>query len=73
VILVWACFLAVTGTAQIARAPQVLGAVFPWHAIRFLILNKLHGFVVLGAVFLVVTGTETFTRIWDISAPGPFA
>ncbi len=26
--------------------------------VRFLILNKLHGFVVLGAVFLVVTGTE---------------
>jgi KUP system potassium uptake protein len=58
VILVWLCFLAVTGAAQIARAPQVLGAVFPWHAIRFLIFNKLHGFVVLGAVFLVVTGTE---------------
>ena len=58
VILVWLCFLAVTGAAQIVRAPQVLSAVFPWHAIRFLILNKLHGFVVLGAVFLVVTGTE---------------
>jgi KUP system potassium uptake protein len=58
VILVWLCFLAVTGAAQIVRGPQVLSAVFPWHAIRFLILNKLHGFVVLGAVFLVVTGTE---------------
>jgi KUP system potassium uptake protein len=43
---------------QVARTPQVLGAIFPWHAVRFLILNKLHGFVVLGAVFLVVTGTE---------------
>jgi KUP system potassium uptake protein len=58
VILVWLCFLAVTGVAQIVREPQILSAVFPWHAIRFLILNKLHGFVVLGAVFLVVTGTE---------------
>ncbi len=58
VILVWLCFLAITGAAQIVRGPQVLSAVFPWHAIRFLILNKLHGFVVLGAVFLVVTGTE---------------
>jgi KUP system potassium uptake protein len=58
VILIWLCFLAVTGAAQIARAPQILAAVFPWHALRFLILNKLHGFVVLGAVFLVVTGTE---------------
>ncbi len=58
VILVWLGFLAVTGAAQIVREPQVLAAVFPWHAIRFFILNKLHGFVVLGAVFLVVTGTE---------------
>ena len=58
VILVWLCFLAFTGAAQIIREPQVLAAVFPWHAIRFLILNKLNGLVVLGAVFLVVTGTE---------------
>ena len=58
VILIWLCFLALTGAFQIARTPQVLLAVFPWHAMRFLIFNKLHGFVVLGAVFLVVTGTE---------------
>ncbi|MCB2147315.1 MAG: potassium transporter Kup [Deltaproteobacteria bacterium] len=58
VILTWLCFLAFTGAVQVARTPQVLAAVFPWHAARFLIFNKLHGFVVLGAVFLVVTGTE---------------
>ena len=58
VILVWLGFLAVTGAVQVAHTPQVLSAVFPWYAIRFLILNKLHGVVVLGAVFLVVTGTE---------------
>jgi len=58
VILIWLCFLAVTGAVQVARTPQVLTAIFPWHAVRFLVLNKLHGFVVLGAVFLVVTGTE---------------
>ena len=58
VILVWLGFLAVTGAVQVAHTPRVLSAVFPWHAIRFLVFNKLHGFVVLGAVFLVVTGTE---------------
>jgi KUP system potassium uptake protein len=58
VILVWLCFLAFTGAVQVTRSPQVLSALLPWHAIRFLIINKLHGFVVLGAVFLVVTGTE---------------
>jgi KUP system potassium uptake protein len=58
VILVWLCFLAVTGAVQVARTPEVLFALLPWYAIKFLIFNKLHGFVVLGAVFLVVTGTE---------------
>jgi KUP system potassium uptake protein len=58
VILVWLGFLAVTGGLQILREPGVLEAVFPWHAFRFLASNKVHGFMVLGAVFLVVTGTE---------------
>ncbi len=58
VIFVWLCFLAVTGVVQVARTPEVLSAVFPWYAAEFLIVNKFHGFAVLGAVFLVVTGTE---------------
>jgi len=58
VILIWLCCLAITGVLQILQAPQILEAVYPWHVVQFLIVNKLHGFMVLGAVFLVVTGTE---------------
>jgi KUP system potassium uptake protein len=58
VILIWLCFLAVTGAWQVVQTPGVLMALLPVHALRFLLLNKLHGLVVLGAVFLVVTGTE---------------
>ncbi len=58
IIMVWLIFLAITGVAQIIRSPQILAAVFPWHGIEFLLLNKAKGFLVLGAVFLVVTGTE---------------
>jgi KUP system potassium uptake protein len=58
VILIWFFVLAVLGTVQIVRDPKVLFAVFPWHGITFLVQNRLHGFVVLGAVFLVVTGAE---------------
>ena len=58
VILIWLCFLAVSGAIQLLNNPKVLEAVFPWYAVEFFIINKLHGFVVLGAVFLVVTGTE---------------
>jgi len=58
VILIWFIVLAVLGTVQIVRDPKILFAVFPWHGMTFLIQNRLHGFVVLGAVFLVVTGAE---------------
>jgi KUP system potassium uptake protein len=58
VILLWFVVLAVLGMIQIARVPNVLSALFPWHGIMFFIKNGLHGFVVLGAVFLVVTGAE---------------
>jgi KUP system potassium uptake protein len=54
----WFAVLAVLGTVWIARYPDVLVAVDPRHAVRFLIENRFHGFAVLGAVFLVVTGGE---------------
>jgi KUP system potassium uptake protein len=58
VILVWLSFLAVTGLVQVVRTPRILMAVMPWYALKFFIINRLDGFVALGAVFLVVTGTE---------------
>ncbi len=58
VMLVWFCVLGILGFAQIARYPQILAAAVPSHALQFLLVNKAHGFVVLGAVFLVVTGAE---------------
>jgi KUP system potassium uptake protein len=58
VIFVWFSVLAVLGFFQIARTPQVLAAMLPWYGMKFILTNKFHGFVVLGAVFLVVTGAE---------------
>jgi len=58
IILLWFAVLAVLGVSQIINNPDVLSAVNPVYAIEFLIHNKLHGFLVLGAVFLVVTGAE---------------
>lgn len=58
VILVWFAVLAILGIFGIARAPQVLAAVIPLHGIRFFLDNGWHGTLVLGAVFLVVTGGE---------------
>ena len=58
VMLIWFFVLAILGTGQIVRNPKVLVALFPWRGIMFLIQNRLHGFIVLGAVFLVATGAE---------------
>ena len=58
VMLVWFAALAILGIAQIARHPSVLVAVNPAYASDFFIQNGWHGFLILGAVFLVVTGGE---------------
>src|SRR5881409_1822168 len=58
VMLVWFFTIAVLGLNGILRNPAVVGAVLPSHAVRFFGENAGRGFVVLGAVFLVVTGGE---------------
>lgn len=56
--LFWLLALALLGLASIIRAPAILGAVNPMHAAEFFARNGSTGFLVLGAVFLVVTGGE---------------
>ncbi|HEY4281603.1 MAG TPA: KUP/HAK/KT family potassium transporter, partial [Chthoniobacterales bacterium] len=58
VTLLWFVTIAGFGIHQIARAPQVLGAINPLWAVQFFTSNGWTGFVVLGAVFLAVTGGE---------------
>jgi len=58
VMLVWFLTLATLGLASILRYPGVLAAVNPVHAVAFFARNRVHGFLVLGAVFLVATGGE---------------
>ena len=54
----WFLLLAVLGVIHIGDAPRILNAANPLYAIDFLVSHKLISFVVLGAVFLAVTGTE---------------
>lgn len=56
--LIWFAALALLGTAQILRHPEVLSAVNPLHGLNFFVQNGWHGFLTLGSVFLVVTGGE---------------
>jgi KUP system potassium uptake protein len=58
IILVWFISLGALGLNGIKGDLHILEAVNPYHGIRFLVENSWHGFVVLGSVFLVVTGGE---------------
>jgi KUP system potassium uptake protein len=58
VMLTWFTTIAILGIVQIVRAPEVLAAVDPRHAVRFFLDNGWRGFVVLGAVVLAITGGE---------------
>jgi len=56
--LTWFLTLATLGLIQIIQFPGVLAALNPLYSIQFFIRNGLAGFLVLGSVFLVVTGGE---------------
>ncbi len=58
VMLAWFAVLALMGISHIIHEPAVLQAVLPTHAINFFIRNQGTGFLVLGSVFLVITGGE---------------
>ncbi len=58
VMLLWFTVLSVLGIRAVLATPVVMGAFNPVHAFHFLARNSLHGFLTLGAVFLVVTGGE---------------
>jgi KUP system potassium uptake protein len=58
VTFVWFVTIAALGVGSIVQHPAVLGAVLPHHAIGFVAADPSRGLLVLGAVFLVVTGGE---------------
>ena len=54
----WFLVLAVMGLHNIVDNPTILAAANPMYAINFLMSHSLQAFIVLGAVFLVLTGAE---------------
>jgi KUP system potassium uptake protein len=58
IMLLWFATLAVLGAIEIASAPRVLEALNPWYALRMLGTHPGLALVILGAVFLAVTGAE---------------
>jgi len=55
---VWFLTLAGLGLIHIGDDPSIIRGLLPHYGVQFLINNGLTGFVILGSVFLVVTGAE---------------
>jgi KUP system potassium uptake protein len=58
VMVVWFAVIGILGAANIWMAPAILGAISPIEAARFLFNDPKVAFVVIGAVFLALTGGE---------------
>ena len=58
VMITWFLAIAALGVHGILQHPRVLAALNPWYALSFLFRDGPRGFLVLGAVVLVVTGAE---------------
>jgi KUP system potassium uptake protein len=56
--LIWFTVLAALGIYKIVRQPSVMVALSPHYAVRFFLEHDVAAYLVLGAVFLVVTGGE---------------
>jgi KUP system potassium uptake protein len=58
IMLVWFACIAALGVYGITRHPSVAVAINPFYGVRFLANGGAKGFLVLGGVFLCVTGAE---------------
>jgi len=57
-VLVWFATLTSLGVYQLVQAPEILWALNPYYGAVFFLNNGWNAFLVLGSVFLVVTGGE---------------
>ncbi|MFZ1326633.1 MAG: potassium transporter Kup [Candidatus Contendobacter sp.] len=58
VMVLWFLTVALLGLASMVQAPEVLAAFNPGYALAFFAINRWTGFLVMGSVFLAVTGGE---------------
>lgn len=59
--VVWFLAIGGLGVMHISDYPGILSALSPHHAVSFLASNGMIGLIVLGSVFLTVTGAEALT------------
>jgi KUP system potassium uptake protein len=67
----WFLCLATLGLVHLASGPAILAAFNPWHAWHFLASGGRPAFIILGSVFLVVTGGEALYADMGHFGAGP--
>jgi len=58
IMCLWFAILGILGVNNIIHAPAVLAAVNPYYAVHLLFELGWHGFLIMGAVVLAITGAE---------------
>jgi KUP system potassium uptake protein len=71
IMLVWFVVMAVLGLYGIARHPSIVAALNPVYGLRYLFSGGLTSFLVLGGVFLCVTGAEALYADMGHFGPAP--
>jgi KUP system potassium uptake protein len=71
IMLLWFIVIALLGAASILKHPDVIAAVDPRYAIRFMAASGRAGFLVLGGVFLCITGGEALYADMGHFGKGP--
>ncbi|CAH2406105.1 potassium transporter Kup [Mesorhizobium escarrei] len=71
VMLIWFCVMAAMGIYGILQYPGVLVAINPCYGLKYLASGGLAGFLVLGGVFLCVTGAEALYADMGHFGPAP--
>ena len=71
IMLVWFVVMAALGVYGVLQHPSVLVALNPLYGLRFLVSGGLTGFLVLGGVFLCVTGAEALYADMGHFGPKP--
>jgi KUP system potassium uptake protein len=71
IMLLWFIVIALLGVVAIAHHPGVLAAIDPSHAVRFMMHSGGAGLLVLGGVFLCITGGEALYADMGHFGKGP--
>ncbi|OYW75887.1 MAG: potassium transporter Kup [Verrucomicrobia bacterium 12-59-8] len=67
----WFVTLAALGVSHLIHGPEILAAFNPWHGWHFLTTGGHQSFVILGSVFLAVTGGEALYADMGHFGAGP--